>query len=759
LGVLFRHQKPLAIFLSAVLVFPMVCSASGDFSHRAPRLWGSEEALALSSLHTHASDSKAQKVYFTRRAAALLMGGLLASVADAQPASPQPSLPLEDVLFQFLDAHLQKVAPQVTRETLPEMKTAAYWEKAGLKPGAAKPVSILFGATAHQVEGDMLSARIHRDLVLPSEWVGFVRRELLARRLLVRMREHPMESLLIYLKDFFPLLLEEQLQILVAQRSGRLRVVPSGFVLSSAAEAGQALLSFRYPPALISAVRDLVKNLPQSYRISQTSDISELQFIRGGLTTRFQGLNKQLLPYHLVIQSGLPIPDQWPMFIDYSLIRLVGEPLTTLEDRAGFLARAYRGEWLVTYRPSNKRLMQSVFSLPGINITVVPDAVSADMLNAQFVQLWLIHTGQVQSSHPAVSLFRPYLLTPSAERAAFMAFASHLGSLTRSRDALKLLERWVSGLPSRTVRPTDQQRYDAMIFRVVLRELSAELAISTQLTTLLRPDGNSLTWEDGQKIIQILAPRAHRLPHAAANRFQFHFGPSPFKPDTRTARGWWPWLAVVALFPFSRGKVIEISEDQRAINKKEMKLFVEGTHPRFSEIRSRAVALAQRIVHNRPDAEDIFQESWILVRTKYETFTGASKVDSYMHRVVINKALEWIKRRSPMRAEELIPGMASSDPNPLEEYIKKDAAHLLHGFLSALTPIQRELIYLQYVLGMSYTEMAGMTGRTDNAVKQLLFRARRQILTRIFSAPGIADRLRSLLESPSLVRDTYKTAA
>jgi RNA polymerase sigma-70 factor, ECF subfamily len=152
------------------------------------------------------------------------------------------------------------------------------------------------------------------------------------------------------------------------------------------------------------------------------------------------------------------------------------------------------------------------------------------------------------------------------------------------------------------------------------------------------------------------------------------------------------------------------------------------------------IVVARRILRNEDDAHDAVQTAFASAFAAMDRFDERSKVETWLHRIVINAALMMLRsrRRRPEKAlsaslssdelDSLSRGTSSSradDPEVIA--IKKEEVALLRTALNSLKADQRRLIELRHFREMS-TKQAGLhLSLTAGATKVRLHRARRAL--------------------------------
>ena len=138
---------------------------------------------------------------------------------------------------------------------------------------------------------------------------------------------------------------------------------------------------------------------------------------------------------------------------------------------------------------------------------------------------------------------------------------------------------------------------------------------------------------------------------------------------------------------------------------------------------SRAHALALRILHSAPDAEEVAQDAFVRVWTALPGFRGESTFSTWLYRIVARRAFDRAQilknRRTRERQDEHLPERAA--PERSEDTLRTAK---LQELIAGLTPAQRAAVALYYYENRSVEEVAHVLGMPENTVKTHLLRAR-----------------------------------
>jgi RNA polymerase sigma-70 factor, ECF subfamily len=146
--------------------------------------------------------------------------------------------------------------------------------------------------------------------------------------------------------------------------------------------------------------------------------------------------------------------------------------------------------------------------------------------------------------------------------------------------------------------------------------------------------------------------------------------------------------------------------------------------------RPRLIRVAYAVLGSRHEAEDVVSETWLRL-VAADAGDPVRDVDAWATVAVARAALDTLRsarsRREvyvgPWLPEPLITtgtGVDPADRVTLDETV----SYAMLVVLESLTPAERTTWVLHDVFGMPFTEIAGVVGRTHQAVRQLASRAR-----------------------------------
>ena len=160
--------------------------------------------------------------------------------------------------------------------------------------------------------------------------------------------------------------------------------------------------------------------------------------------------------------------------------------------------------------------------------------------------------------------------------------------------------------------------------------------------------------------------------------------------------------------------------------------------PAFSEIyeryHSKIFRLALRITRNFQDAEDVVQECFMRAFVHLDSFSGKSKLSTWLWRIPINAALMRIRRRRGFEFSldafaETTSSARRVDikcyrPAPDDQYLQREIAQILAEGLAGLSPKLASVVTLRYFEELSTRECAEILGISLSNAKTRILRAR-----------------------------------
>ncbi|CAN7409749.1 RNA polymerase sigma factor [Phenylobacterium sp. LjRoot225] len=143
----------------------------------------------------------------------------------------------------------------------------------------------------------------------------------------------------------------------------------------------------------------------------------------------------------------------------------------------------------------------------------------------------------------------------------------------------------------------------------------------------------------------------------------------------------------------------------------------------------RILGLAQRMLGDKAEAEDVAQEAFLRVwRQAPKWRPGQARFDTWLHRVSLNLCYDRLRRRREISTDDP-PEMVDEGPAPDRGLEAEDTGRRVGQALAKLPDRQREAVVLCHYQELGNIEAAAVMGVTVEALESLLSRGRRSLRT------------------------------
>ena len=127
-------------------------------------------------------------------------------------------------------------------------------------------------------------------------------------------------------------------------------------------------------------------------------------------------------------------------------------------------------------------------------------------------------------------------------------------------------------------------------------------------------------------------------------------------------------------------------------------------------------------------SEDVLSETYLRMVEKIDTYTFyGAPFKSWLYRIAHNLAINAIKRAQHMVGPSALETVAPPADDPATTIAARLDAEELRAALSELTEEQQQVVLLRFVADQSTGEVAQALEKSENAVKQMQFRALRSL--------------------------------
>ena len=150
--------------------------------------------------------------------------------------------------------------------------------------------------------------------------------------------------------------------------------------------------------------------------------------------------------------------------------------------------------------------------------------------------------------------------------------------------------------------------------------------------------------------------------------------------------------------------------------------------------------LAMQITKNHADADDVMQETFIKVYRSIRTFRKDAAFETWLYRITVNEALNFVKRRERQRASTLettseseveagtrYRAQIANDPHVHAE--KTELRHHVTKAVNSLSLKHRTVVILHEFEGLTHGEIASILNCSEGTVRSRLHYARKKLRT------------------------------
>ena len=142
------------------------------------------------------------------------------------------------------------------------------------------------------------------------------------------------------------------------------------------------------------------------------------------------------------------------------------------------------------------------------------------------------------------------------------------------------------------------------------------------------------------------------------------------------------------------------------------------------------------ITHDHHLSEDVISETYLRMVEKIDTYTYyGAPFKAWLYRIAHNLAITASKRASRTVGGDALEAAAPQVDDPATTIAARLEAEDLRRAIGELTEEQQQVVLLRFIAGQTSGEVAQALDKTENAIKQMQFRALRS-LGRLLAARG-----------------------
>ena len=141
----------------------------------------------------------------------------------------------------------------------------------------------------------------------------------------------------------------------------------------------------------------------------------------------------------------------------------------------------------------------------------------------------------------------------------------------------------------------------------------------------------------------------------------------------------------------------------------------------YERYNNRLFAICLRYARDRPEAQDILQDAFLVIYRDLAQFQGNGAFEGWLHRVTVRAALQHLRRKNPLRFAEDFNELPSDHWNVTPDTDMNSEAIL--NMVQQLPTGYRTVFNLHCVEAWSYPEIAAEMGISESSVRSQYTRA------------------------------------
>jgi len=178
--------------------------------------------------------------------------------------------------------------------------------------------------------------------------------------------------------------------------------------------------------------------------------------------------------------------------------------------------------------------------------------------------------------------------------------------------------------------------------------------------------------------------------------------------------------------------------DYKALSDEQLaEKYLSGDANAMTTIYERYIDKVYRLAYSKlgdhHDAQDVASSVFLKLCTYLQQFRGDSKLSTWIFAVAANAAIDFARRRKPQDSldreiggkdgEPMERQVPDRNPGPEELVEKEDFKRHMLSLVQKLPDMQREILELRFIVGLSYQEISEELGIEMGTVKSRINRA------------------------------------
>ncbi|MDX1590814.1 MAG: RNA polymerase sigma factor [Balneolaceae bacterium] len=158
------------------------------------------------------------------------------------------------------------------------------------------------------------------------------------------------------------------------------------------------------------------------------------------------------------------------------------------------------------------------------------------------------------------------------------------------------------------------------------------------------------------------------------------------------------------------------------IRKEQFRRSVGEIYPRLHR------AMTAYLAGSSVDPEDVVQEAFLKAYKNLDSFHEDSGLYTWIYAIARNLAIDELRKRKHEKMRVSIPSdelNLKSDPASTES--DREEIQILRKAIAMLPELMRSIVVMRLIDGLTYPEIAEVTGLNEQTVKNRMFRARKEL--------------------------------
>lgn len=161
----------------------------------------------------------------------------------------------------------------------------------------------------------------------------------------------------------------------------------------------------------------------------------------------------------------------------------------------------------------------------------------------------------------------------------------------------------------------------------------------------------------------------------------------------------------------------------------------------YNQVHVRLYGYLLAIVHNQTDAEDLLQDTAVVLWDKFDQFREGTNFGAWAVKIASNKAIDFVRKNRNTKMFFSEDFYTTVSQQALKDSFDDSEHSEAFGFcLDKLPENSRKLLSMRYKKGISIKHISRLTGRSANGLYQSFSRiisAMRECMTKYIARQGI----------------------